>query len=156
MLRSLTILLVAYATGIACVWWLARIVKELPTHTYVKTILIVILPIPPACIGWAVTCYGPSPGNMETLDTVHYLAIAGMICEGLGAGALSVIVFFGALLARARARERKRDPGLSKEARETISGWAMSKERQRPTARELQPSAPDYGQAVPGLPRRVP
>lgn len=137
--KSLTILFVAYATGLICVGWLIHFVKQLPMHTYMKVLLVIVMPIPPACIGWAVTYWGPSPGDMETIKPIHYAAVAETVCEGLGAGAFSMIVLFGAKLAGGRFRERRRRPKgmLSREALDSIGNWTRSCKRHRPTAKEL-------------------
>lgn len=141
--KSLTVLFVAYATGLLCVGWLIHLVKKLPMHTFYKVLLVIVLPIPPACIGWVVTYYGPSPGNMETIELKHYAVMAETVCEGLGAGALSMIALFGAWFAggrigRARQQRRQAAEKLSQEALESIDDWSKSRTRHRPTARELR------------------
>lgn len=139
MRESLTVPFVAYATGILCVGWLLKVVRELPMDTYVKVLLLVILPIPPACIGWAVTYYGPSPGDMETVKPQHWLAVAELVGGGVGAGALSTALFFGVRFVgvRIRRRRKREDEGLSQEALDSIGDWVESRKRHRPGARKL-------------------
>jgi len=116
--------------------------KKALVPSFYKVLLVVILPIPPACMAWTVTYWGPDPGDMETVKPIHYAAVAELIFEGLGAGALSMVVLFSAKLAGGRIKERwrkRKERVLSQEALDSIDDWTESRkrDRHRRTAREL-------------------